>query len=73
MLYLQATGDLDHLDAKRKHDFKEYEMEKKLETKEKLAKMSDLDRDKEVKRMDELRRKHNEHPKVNHPVRATVR
>ena len=46
-------------------------MEKKLETKEKLAKMTELDREKEVKRMEALRLKHNEHPKVNHPVRVT--
>jgi len=56
------------IDKKRRAEFKEYEMEKKLETDEKLKKMNVAERAAEQKKLDEMKRKHNDHPKVHHPV-----
>lgn len=41
-------------------------------TEEKLAKMTAEQREAEKKRMEEMKKKHNDHPKVNHPVCGTV-
>ena len=43
-------------------------MEKKLETGEKLKKMNVAERAAEQKKLDDMKRKHNDHPKVHHPV-----
>ena len=45
-------------------------MEKKFEEEEKLKQMSEEEKKKEHERLEELKKKHAEHPKLNHPVSA---
>ncbi|KAK2171087.1 hypothetical protein NP493_1104g03003 [Ridgeia piscesae] len=42
-------------------------MERKLEREERLKKMNEVERATEQKKLDEMKRKHNDHPKVHHP------
>lgn len=44
-------------------------MEKEFEKKEHLNQLSEEDKKKEEARLEELKKKHAEHPKLNHPVR----
>lgn len=67
-LYFQTTSDLEEFDKKRKEEFKEYEMEKEYEKKKHLSELSDAERKKEEARLEELKKKHADHPKLNHPV-----
>ncbi|RUS73978.1 hypothetical protein EGW08_018266 [Elysia chlorotica] len=66
-LIKKTTADLEELDKQRKAEFKEYEMEKKFEEEEKLKQMAEDERQKEKVRLEELKKKHAEHPKINHP------
>ncbi|KAK3749870.1 hypothetical protein RRG08_066182 [Elysia crispata] len=66
-LIKKTTADLEELDKQRRDEFKEYEMEKKFEEEEKLKQMSTDEREKEKHRIEELKKKHAEHPKINHP------
>lgn len=68
-LLQQTTSDLEELDKRRKEEFKQYEMEKEFEKKEHLNQLSEEDKKKEEARLEELKKKHAEHPKLNHPVR----
>lgn len=55
---------------KRHHDeFKRYEMMKEHERRERLKSLSGEERRREEQHYEEMKRKHAEHPKVNHPVR----
>jgi len=63
-----VTKDLDEIDRRRREEYKEYEMERKLEREERLKKMNEVERAAEQKKLDEMKRKHNDHPKVHHPV-----
>ncbi|BFZ04048.1 hypothetical protein BsWGS_07088 [Bradybaena similaris] len=66
-LILQTTSDLEEFDKKRKAEFKEYEMEKEYEKKKHLSELSEAERKKEEARLEELKKKHADHPKLNHP------
>ncbi|XP_054163759.1 LOW QUALITY PROTEIN: nucleobindin-2-like [Oppia nitens] len=62
-----ATKDLEELDAKRRNDFKEYEMEKQLIYEENLKNMTSEERKETEKKHEEMEKRHKEHPKVHHP------
>uniref|UniRef100_A0A3Q3XEC8 EF-hand domain-containing protein n=1 Tax=Mola mola TaxID=94237 RepID=A0A3Q3XEC8_MOLML len=62
-----ATRDLENFDRSRHEEFKRYEMMKEHERRERLKGMSEEERRKEEQRYEELKKKHAEHPKVNHP------
>lgn len=64
-LILQATKDLEALDAKRKDDFKAYEMEKELEYREHLLNMTDEARAQEINKHEQQRNR--PHARVHHP------
>lgn len=66
-LILKATKDLDELDRKRRRDFKQYEMEKELQYRDSLHNMTAEQKAEAEKKHEEIRKKHQEHPKVNHP------
>ena len=65
--------DLDEIDRTRREDYKEYEMERRLETEERLGKMNEEERAAEQERLEELKRKRNDHPKVHHPVGRVIK
>uniref|UniRef100_A0A0B6ZDV2 EF-hand domain-containing protein n=1 Tax=Arion vulgaris TaxID=1028688 RepID=A0A0B6ZDV2_9EUPU len=66
-LIFKTTADLEELDKRRRKEFKEYEMEKEYEKKEHLSHLSEEERRQEESRLEELKKKHADHPKLNHP------
>jgi len=66
-LVIQATKDLEELDKKRAQDFKEYEMQKELAWRQKLANMTEEERQKAMQEHNDTLKKHNQHPDVVHP------
>lgn len=71
-LFVQATKDLENYDAERHEEFKRYEMLKEHERREYLKGLDQEKREREERRMQELKEKHRQHPKVNAPVRTCV-
>ncbi|KAM8892908.1 nucleobindin-2-like [Spinachia spinachia] len=69
-LIQSATKDLENYDKSRHDEFKQYEMLKAHERKERLNNMTAEERVAEERRYEEMRKKHAEHPKVNHPGSA---
>ncbi|KAM4535523.1 nucleobindin-1 [Fundulus diaphanus] len=67
LLISTATKDLENYDAERHEEFKRYEMLKEHERREYLKGLDQEKRDKEEKRLQELKEKHRQHPKVNAP------
>lgn len=65
---MQATSDLENYDKDRHDEFKRYEMMKEHERRERLKNMNEEDRTKEEQHYEEMKKKHADHPKVNHPV-----
>ncbi|XP_061532783.1 nucleobindin-2-like [Phycodurus eques] len=66
-LIKSATKDLEHFDGERHDEFKRYEMMKEHERREKLKVMTEEERKKDEERYEEMRKKHADHAKVNHP------
>ncbi|KAM9352475.1 nucleobindin-2-like [Symphorus nematophorus] len=66
-LIKSATKDLENFDKGRHDEFKRYEMMKEHERRERLKSMSEEDRKKEEQHYEEMKKKHADHPKVNHP------
>lgn len=66
-LIKSATSDLENFDKGRHDEFKRYEMMKEHERRERLRNMNEEDRKKEEQHYEEMRKKHADHPKVNHP------
>ncbi|XP_039257112.2 nucleobindin-2-like isoform X1 [Styela clava] len=66
-LIKSATKDLENFDEERHKDFKRYEMNKALRRQEKLRQMSEEDRKKAEREYQEMRKKHEDHPDMNHP------
>lgn len=66
--YLQATHDLENYDKTRHEEFKKYEMMKEHERREYLKTLDEEKRHQEEAKYDEMKKKHGDHPKVNHPV-----
>lgn len=64
----QATKDLENYDAERHEEFKRYEMLKEHERREYLKGLDQEKREREEKRLQELKDRHRQHPKVNAPV-----
>ncbi|CAL8304169.1 unnamed protein product [Merluccius merluccius] len=67
LLISTATKDLENYDAERHEEFKRYEMLKEHERREYLRGLDQEKREQEEKRMQELKDKHRQHPKVNVP------
>uniref|UniRef100_A0A3B5KZT1 Nucleobindin 2 n=1 Tax=Xiphophorus couchianus TaxID=32473 RepID=A0A3B5KZT1_9TELE len=66
-LIQSATKDLENYDKERHDEFKQYEMTKEHERRERLKTMNEEDRKKEEQHYEEMKKKHANHPKVNHP------
>uniref|UniRef100_A0A3P9NCS8 Nucleobindin 2 n=1 Tax=Poecilia reticulata TaxID=8081 RepID=A0A3P9NCS8_POERE len=66
-LIQSATKDLENYDKEHHDEFKRYEMMKEHERRERLKTMSEEDRKKEEQHYEEMKKKHANHPKVNHP------
>lgn len=66
-LIQSATKDLENFDKDRHDEFKRYEMMKEHERRERLKAMNEEDRKKEEQHYEEMRKKHADHPKINHP------
>lgn len=62
-----ATRDLEELDKRRREEFKQYELEKEYQYRESLKNMSESERAEEMKKHEEMVKKHKDHPRVHHP------
>ncbi|XP_029438554.1 nucleobindin-2 isoform X2 [Rhinatrema bivittatum] len=67
MLIKAATSDLENYDKERHEEFKRYEMMKEHERREYLKTLDEEKRKAEEVKYEEMKKKHSEHPKVNHP------
>ncbi|MEQ2215000.1 hypothetical protein XENOCAPTIV_025515 [Xenoophorus captivus] len=63
-----ATNDLENFDKERHEEFKRYEMMKEHDRREHLKTLGEEQRKKEEEHYEEMRKKHADHPKVNHPL-----
>lgn len=66
-LILKATKDLEELDAKRRQQFKQYEMEKELKYETSLVNLTETDRKVVEEKHHQAQVKHRQHPRVHHP------
>ncbi|XP_062380038.1 nucleobindin-2a [Sardina pilchardus] len=66
-LIKSATSDLENFDKERHEEFKRYEMMKEHERREHLKTLDEDERRREEEHYEEMRKKHADHPKVNHP------
>ncbi|CAG2103922.1 unnamed protein product [Medioppia subpectinata] len=66
-LIVSASRDLEALDAKRRHDFKEYEMEKELRYEEVLESVNASERHAIEERKKQMEEKRKTHARVHHP------
>uniref|UniRef100_A0AAR2IVE2 EF-hand domain-containing protein n=1 Tax=Pygocentrus nattereri TaxID=42514 RepID=A0AAR2IVE2_PYGNA len=66
-LIKSATHDLENYDQERHEEFKKYEMKKEHERRERLKTLDEETRKKEEKHYEEMKKKHADHPKINHP------
>lgn len=60
---------MEQLDESRRDEFKAYQMMKEHERRAYLKSLSEEERLKEEQRDQEIKQKHGNHPKINHPVR----
>ncbi|XP_069596166.1 nucleobindin-2 [Ranitomeya imitator] len=67
LLIRAATQDLENYDKERHEEFKRYEMMKEHERREYLKGLDEETRKQEEARYEEMKKKHKEHPKLNHP------
>ncbi|KAG7271136.1 hypothetical protein CRUP_017759 [Coryphaenoides rupestris] len=70
-LIRSATNDLENFDKERHEEFKRYEMMKEHDRQEHLKTLNEDERQKEEEHYDEMKKKHADHPKVNHPGSQT--
>lgn len=66
----QATNDLENYDKERHDEFKRYEMMKEHNRREHLKTLDNEERRKEEEHYEDMKKKHADHPKINHPVRG---
>ncbi|XP_051963172.1 nucleobindin-2-like [Xyrauchen texanus] len=66
-LIKSATKDLENFDKERHEEFKRYEMMKEHERQEHLKTLDEEGKRKEEEHYEEMKKKHADHPKVNHP------
>ena len=69
---VQTTEDLEEVDRKRREEFKTYEMEKEYGYKKKLEDMSPEEKKEAEERHQQLKEKHKQHEKINHPVSTSL-
>ncbi|XP_059831710.1 nucleobindin-2-like isoform X1 [Hypanus sabinus] len=67
LLIKSATKDLENYDKERHEEFKRYEMLKEHERREYLKSLDEEKRREEEARYEEMKKKHMDHPKINHP------
>ncbi|XP_058486307.1 nucleobindin-2a isoform X2 [Solea solea] len=67
LLIKSATNDLENFDKERHEEFKRYEMMKEHDRQEHLKSLDEEERRKEEEHYEEMRKKHADHPKINHP------
>ncbi|XP_053138805.1 nucleobindin-2 isoform X2 [Hemicordylus capensis] len=67
MLIKAATNDLENYDKTHHEEFKKYEMMKEHERREYLKSLDEEKRRQEESKYEEMKKKHGNHPKVNHP------
>lgn len=60
---------MENYDKARHDEFKKYEMMKEHERREYLKTLDEEKRHQEESKHEEMKKKHGDHPKVNHPVR----
>ncbi|XP_048025043.1 nucleobindin-2b [Megalobrama amblycephala] len=66
-LIKSATNDLENFDKEQHEEFKKYEMMKELDRREHLKTLDEETRKKEEEHYEEMKKKHADHPKINHP------
>lgn len=66
-LMVAATNDIEKLDKERREDFKTYEMEKEWQFQERLKMMNETAKQEAIKMRQQLKEKHDDHPKVHEP------
>ncbi|XP_077050618.1 nucleobindin-2b isoform X2 [Siphateles boraxobius] len=66
-LIQSATNDLENFDKERHEEFKKYEMMKEHDRREHLKTLDEEARKKEEEHYEEMKKKHADHPKINHP------
>ncbi|XP_067396784.1 nucleobindin-2 isoform X2 [Emydura macquarii macquarii] len=67
MLIKAATSDLENYDKTHHEEFKKYEMMKEHERREYLKTLNEEKRREEESKYEAMKKKHEDHPKVNHP------
>ncbi|TWW68000.1 nucleobindin-2a [Takifugu flavidus] len=67
LLIKSATNDLENYDKERHDEFKRYEMMKEHNRQEHLKTLDNEERRKEEEHYEEMKKKHADHPKINHP------
>ncbi|CAH1391789.1 unnamed protein product [Nezara viridula] len=66
-LITQVRKDLAEADRKRREEFKEYELQKKFETEQKLKVMDEEHKKKFLQELEEQKKKHSQHEPLHHP------
>ncbi|XP_066540739.1 nucleobindin-2b [Hoplias malabaricus] len=66
-LIKSASHDLENFDKEQHEEFKRYEMMKEHERRERLKTLDEEARQKEEAHYEEMKKKHADHPKINHP------
>lgn len=66
-LISSAAKDMDDFDQDRHDRFKKYEMHRKIQEENRMKSMTDEEKNAELERQREQRKKHNDHEPVNHP------
>lgn len=66
-LMVAATDDLQKIDEERKKDYKTYELEKEWQFQERLKMMNETEKQEAIKKRQQLKEKHDNHPKVHEP------
>lgn len=66
-LMVSATNDLEKIDKQRQEDLKTYEMEKEWQFQERIKMMNETEKQEAIKLRDQLKQKHDDHPRVHEP------
>ncbi|XP_014286871.1 nucleobindin-2 [Halyomorpha halys] len=66
-LITQVRKDLAEADRKRREEFKEYELQKKFETEQKIKVMDEEHKKKFLQELEEQKKKHGQHDPLHHP------
>uniref|UniRef100_A0A915DMD9 EF-hand domain-containing protein n=1 Tax=Ditylenchus dipsaci TaxID=166011 RepID=A0A915DMD9_9BILA len=66
-LIKKTVMDMNAIDEKRKENFKKYELEKKAQEDHRLAQLSQEEREKAQREIEDAKQRHNQHEKLKHP------